>query len=140
MQVSHTLDRIAVTFDDEHAVADAGLILPAILAGKIGLEDAADAVVDRGKRPGRMALTIVHGMLAGAECIDDCDILRSGSTERVLGHKVMAPSTLGTWLRSFTFGHVRQLDRLSEIALTNAWQLGAGPGAERLVIVPRQDK
>jgi hypothetical protein len=134
MQVSHTPDRVAVTFDDEHAVADAGLILPAILAGKIGLEDAADAVVDRGKRAGRMALTIVHGMLAGATCIDDCDILRSGSTERVLGHRVMAPSTLGTWLRSFTFGHVRQLDRFAEIALTNAWQLGAGPGAERLVI------
>lgn len=134
MQSSHTLDRLAVTFDDERAVADAGLILPATLAGKIGLENAADAVVDRGKRPGRMALTIVHGMLAGAGCIDDCGILRSGSTERVLGHKVMAPSTLGTWLRSFTFGHVRQLDKLAEIALTNAWQLGAGPGAERLVI------
>jgi len=134
MQSSHTLDRRAVTFDDERAVADAGLVLPATLAGRLGLEDAADVIVDRGKRPGRMALTIVHGMLAGAECIDDCDILRSGSTERVLGHKVMAPSTLGTWLRSFTFGHVRQLDRLSEIALTNAWQLGAGPGAERLVI------
>jgi len=134
MQSSHTLDRVAVTFDDEHAVADAGLILPATLAGKIRVEDAADAVVDRGKRPGRMALTIVHGMLAGAECIDDCDILRSGSTERVLGHKVMAPSTLGTWLRSFTFGHVRQLDKVAEIALTNAWQLGFGPGAERLVI------
>jgi hypothetical protein len=134
MQVSHTLDRVAVTFDDDRAVADAGLILPAILAGRIGLEDAADAVVDRGYRPGRKVLTIVHAMLAGAACIDDCGILRSGATERVLGHDVVAPSTLGTWLRSFTFGHVRQLDRLAEIALTNAWQLGAGPGAERLVI------
>lgn len=134
MQSSHTLDRVAVTFDDDRAVADAGLILPAILAGRIGLQDAADAVVDRGYRPGRKVLTIVHAMLAGAACIDDCDILRSGSTERVLGHDVVAPSTLGTWLRSFTFGHVRQLDKLAEVALTRAWQLGAGPGTERLVI------
>lgn len=134
MQSSHTLDRVAVTFDDDRAVADAGLILPATLAGRLGLEDAADAVVDRGYRPGRKVLTIMHAMLAGAACIDDCDILRSGATERVLGHDVIAPSTLGTWLRSFTFGHVRQLDKLTEIALTNAWQLGAGPGAERLVI------
>src|SRR5690606_18305081 len=90
--------------------------------------------VDRGYRPGRKVLTIVHAMLAGAACIDDCNILRAGATERVLGHDVIAPSTLGSWLRSFTFGHVRQLDKLTEIALSNAWQLGAGPGAERLVI------
>src|ERR1035441_6867988 len=63
--------------------------------------------------PGRKILTLVHAIVAGAEFIDDCDVLRSGSTQRVLGHKVMAPSTLGTFLRGFTFGHVRQLDRLS---------------------------
>jgi len=53
-------------------------------------------------------------MVAGAQFIDDADVLRSGSTAAVFSHKVMAPSTLGTFLRSFTFGHVRQLDRLSE--------------------------
>lgn len=134
MQVSHTLDRVAVEFDDERAVADAGLLVPAQLVGRLGLEDAADAIVVRGRRAGRKVLTAVHAMLAGAQCIDDCDILRCGATERVLGHRVVAPSTLGTWLRTFTFGHVRQLDKLCELAMTRAWELGAGPGAERLVI------
>src|SRR3954465_8230212 len=73
-------------------------------------------------------------MLLGADCIDDCGVLRSGRTADVLGHRVMAPSTLGTFLRSFTFGHVRQLDRVLDDALQRAWQAGAGPGAGRLVI------
>jgi hypothetical protein len=73
-------------------------------------------------------------MLLGADCIDDCDVLRAGRTEAILGHKAMAPSTLGTFLRSFSFGHVRQLDRVLGQALRRAWQAGAGPGAGRLVI------
>jgi len=60
--------------------------------------------------------------------------LRSGSTGKVLGHRVMAPSTLGTFLRAFTFGHVRQLDRVLSEALGRAWKAGAGPGEGRLVI------
>ena len=114
---SQVLDRIAVTFDDEHAVAAAGLILPATLSGKLGLEAAADAIVGVGHRPGRKAATVVHAMLAGADCIDDVDVLRTGATGRILGHDVAAPSTVGTWLREFTFGHVRQLDRLAETML-----------------------
>jgi hypothetical protein len=66
-------------------------------------------------------------MLAGGDCIDDADLLRCGATSQVLGHRVMAPSTLGTFLRSFTFGHVRQLDRLTEQLLGRAWAAGAGP-------------
>jgi DDE family transposase len=66
-------------------------------------------------------------MLAGADCLDDADVLRCGATSQVLGHRVMAPSTLGTFLRAFTFGHVRQLDRLTEQLLTRAWAAGAGP-------------
>jgi hypothetical protein len=73
-------------------------------------------------------------MVAGAQCIDDADLLRSGSTAEVLAHKVMAPSTLGTFLRAFSFGHVRQLDKVSEAMLTRAWSLGAGPGAEPMTI------
>src|ERR1039458_10270473 len=84
--------------------------------------------------PGRKVLTLVHAMVAGADCIDDCDVLRSGATGKVLGHGVMAPSTLGTFLRSFTFGHVRQLDRLSEALLTRAWAFGAGPGDDPMTI------
>jgi hypothetical protein len=133
MRSSHALDRVAVTFDDEHAVASAGLVLPATLAGRLGIETLADEFIDLGDkpgahRPGRKILTLVHSLLVGGDCIDDAEVLRSGSTAAVLGHRVMAPSTLGTFLRSFTFGHVRQLDRLAEAVLTRAWAAGAGPG------------
>ena len=73
-------------------------------------------------------------MRLGADSIDDCDVLRSGRTARVLGHRVMAPSTLGTFLRAFTFGHVRQLDRVLGELLGRAWRAGAGPGPQRLVV------
>ena len=82
----------------------------------------------------RKVLSLVHGMLAGADSIDDMNVLRAGSTGLVLGHRVMAPSTLGTFLRAFTFGHVRQLDRVLDQALTRAWAAGAGPGDGPLVI------
>ena len=133
------IDGLAVVFDDDRVVADAGLILPATLVGRLGLEGLVDMSVGLGRgpgaaRPGRKVMTIVHAILAGADCIDDCDRLRAGQAEAVLGHRVMAPSTLGTFLRSFTFGHVRQLDRVGELALTRAWAAGAGPGAGSLVI------
>lgn len=73
-------------------------------------------------------------MALGADCIDDCDMLRARRTGLVLGHEVVAPSTLGTFLRAFTFGHVRQLDRVLGQTLTRAWQAGAGPGNGRLVV------
>jgi hypothetical protein len=133
MGSSHTLDQLDVCFDDTHAVANAGLLLPATLAERLGIEQAADQLIDLGERagahrPGRKLLTLVHAMLAGGDCIDDADLLRCGATSQVLGHRVMAPSTLGTFLRAFTFGHVRQLDRLTEQLLTRAWAAGAGPG------------
>jgi hypothetical protein len=133
MASSHTLDQLDICFDDTHAVANAGLLLAATLAERLGVEQAADQLIDLGERPGaahpgRKLLTLVHAMLAGADCIDDADLLRCGATSRVLGHRVMAPSTLGTFLRAFTFGHVRQLDRLTEQLLTRAWAAGAGPG------------
>jgi hypothetical protein len=131
---SQVLDRIAVTFDDERAVAAAGLILPATVSRKLGLEAAADRLVGVGYRPGRKAATVIHAMLAGADCIDDVDLLRSGATWRVVGHEVAAPSTVGSWLRRFTFGHVRQLDRLAETLLARAWAAGAGPGDQPLTI------
>jgi hypothetical protein len=89
-------------------------------------------VIDLGEqpgahRPGRKLLTLVHAILAGGDCIDDADVLRCGATSQVLGHRVMAPSTIGTFLPAFTFGHVRQLDRLTEQILTRAWAAGAGP-------------
>jgi hypothetical protein len=79
-------------------------------------------------------LTLVHAIVAGASHIDHAGMLRAGDTARVLGHQVMAPSTLGTFLRSFSFGHVRQLEAVIGQVLSRAWALGAGPGQARLVI------
>jgi ADP-ribose pyrophosphatase YjhB (NUDIX family) len=121
-------------FDDDHAVADAGLALVGVLSEKLGLEALAEELVYVHPFPGRRVATLVHAMVAGADCIDDADVLRSGSSVEVLAHKVMAPSTLGTFLRAFSFGHVRQLDKVSEAMLTRAWSLGAGPGSEPMTI------
>src|SRR3954465_1419673 len=132
-------DRSEVVFDDERVVVNAGLVLAVTLGRRLGLEAPIDAAVRLGgrpgaSRPGREVLSLLHAMLLGADCIDDCEILRAGRTEAVLGHRPMAPSTLGTFLRSFTFGHVRQLDRVLGQLLRRAWQAGAGPGAGRLVV------
>src|SRR2546425_9708971 len=127
------LDRLRVSFDDERAVANAGLLLPATLAARLGIERLVNETVDLsgrrgGARPGRKVLTLCHAMHLGADSIDDCDVLRSGRTALVLGHGVLAPSTLGTFLRAFTFGHVRQLDRVLGESLRRAWEGGGGAG------------
>ena len=132
-------DRSEVVFDDERVVVNAGIVLAVAVGRRLGIEALVDAAVRLGgrpgaSRPGRKVLSLIHAMLLGADCIDDCDVLRAGRTEAVLGHRPMAPSTLGTFLRSFTFGHVRQLDRVLGQALRRAWQAGAGPGKGRLVI------
>jgi hypothetical protein len=133
------LDGIAVEFDDERAVADAGIVLAATLAGRLGIEALVDGTVDLGERPGAAnagakVMRLISAMALGADCIDDCDLLRAGRTGQVLGHAVAAPSTLGTFLRAFTFGHVRQLDRVLADSLTRAWRAGAGPGDGRLIV------
>jgi hypothetical protein len=130
---------LQVTFDEPGLVADAGLVLVATLASRLGLEALVDATVrftDRagGFKPGRKVLTLVHAMVAGASHIGHADRLRSGASGAVLGHKVMAPSTLGTFLRAFSFGHVRQLDAVISESLRPAWALGLGPGPGRLVV------
>ena len=79
-------------------------------------------------------LTLVLSALAGGDCIDDADALRAGGSEPALGCVVKAPSTLGTFLRSFRWGHVRQLDRVSRDLLAQAWAVGAGPGDDPLTI------
>ena len=131
--VSRSIDRVAVTFDDPTLVADAGLIVPATLMARLGLEALVNErvrLVDRvgGSRPGRKVLTLVTSILAGGSHIDHADRLRAGATQAVLPFRVMAPSTLGTFLRSFTFGHVRQLDAVIAETTRRAWSLGAGPG------------
>ena len=132
-------DRIHVAFDDLRFVANAGLLLPVTLAQHLGLRELVDSHVDLGDAPGRAntgdkMLTLVASALTGGDCIDDADALRAGGTARVLGCVVKAPSTLGTFLRSFRWGHVRQLDRVSRKLLAWAWAAGAGPGAGPLII------
>jgi hypothetical protein len=134
MQTLLSPSRLLVAFDDEHLVANAGLALVGVLSEKLGLEKLCEEFVDVRPFPGRRVATLVHAMVAGASCIDDADVLRSGATSSVLSHRVMAPSTLGTFLRRFSFGHVRQLDRVSELLMTRAWSLGAGPGDEPMTI------
>jgi hypothetical protein len=128
-----------VDFDDPNLVANAGLLLVGTLVVQLGLEALVNQLVRLagrvgGSRPGRKVLTLVHAMVAGGSHIDHVDVLRAGNTSAVLPHRVMAPSTLGTFLRSFTFGHVRQLEAVVGTVLQRAWALGAGPGAGRLVI------
>jgi len=137
--VSRGIDRIAVTFDEPNLVANAGLLLVATLVVRLGLERLINTTVDLSGRiggavPGRKVLTVVHAMVAGGSHIDHANVLRAGATQSVLSHRVMAPSTLGTFLRAFSFGHVRQLDSVLAETLRRAWALGAGPGSNRLVV------
>ena len=138
-RVSRAVDRVEVTFDDETLVADAGLIVPATLMVRLGLEALINQTVRLaggvgGAWPGRKILTLVASILAGGSHIDHVDRLRAGATEEVLPFRVMAPSTLGTFLRAFTFGHVRQLDAVIAETIRRAWSLGAGPQAAAMTI------
>jgi Transposase DDE domain group 1 len=134
------LDGVRVDFDDERVVSDAGIALVATLAQRLGIEGLVQRWVRLcGDRPGacnagRKVVALIYAMALGADCIDDCQLLRAGRTRRLLGGWLPAPSTLGTFLRAFTFGHVRQLDRVLGEALKRAWAAGAGPGSGRLVV------
>jgi len=134
------LDSLTVEFDDERVVCDAGIVLVAALAQRLGVEALAGRLVRLGRdragaaNVGRKVMALLFSMVLGADSIDDCDVLRAGRTRRLLGGWIPAPSTLGTFLRAFTFGHVRQLDKLLGESLQRAWAAGAGPGDGRLVV------
>ena len=126
-------DGIHIAFDDHRLVNNAGLILPATLALHLGLPQLVDRHLDLGRAPGRAntgdkMMTLVASALAGGDCIGDADALRTGGMACTLGGTLKAPSTLGTFLRSFRWGHARQLDRVSRELLARAWAAGAGPG------------
>ena len=126
------IDRLAVAFDEESLVSDAGLLAVGTLMKRLGLEGLLDETVRMGgrvggSRPGRKILSLVVSMLLGGSHIDHADRLRAGSTRRVLPFRVMASSTLGTFLRSFTWGHVRQLDKALGETLRRFWSAGGGP-------------
>ena len=139
MLPSNHPDGIHIACDDHRRVNNAGLILPATLAQHLGRPQLVRQRLDLGNAPGRAntgdkIVTLVASALAGGDCIDDADVLRAGGTARVLGCVVKAPSTLGTFLRSFRWGHVRQLDRVSRELLARAWAAGAGTGDGPLTI------
>src|SRR3954468_22074974 len=134
------LDGLRVCFDDERVVSDAGVALVATLAQRLGIEALAGRRVRlRRDRPGaanagRKVMALLFAMVLGADSIDDTDVLRAGRTRRLLGGAAPAPSTLGTFLRAFAFGHVRERDALLGRTLERAWKAGAGPGDGRLIV------
>ena len=106
----HTVPRVSTVFDDPNLVGSAGLVPVMRLAEQAGLHGLLERQLSvRSAHAATKASCVVAGMLAGADSIDDLDVLRHGGMAKVFSG-IRAPSTLGTFLRAFTFGHVRQLD------------------------------
>jgi hypothetical protein len=136
---SCTLDRVDVRADDENGVSDAGLLVAATLGQRLGLPELLRRHLtvpgSVGANPDVKCLTVIHSLLAGGDCIDDVDALRAGATGAVLGHRVAAPSTVGSFLRAFGFGHARQLDAVARELLTRSVRVGAHPGIGESVTI-----
>ncbi len=151
MRLSHTLGRTSAAFDDPNLVSAGGLLPVLALAESAGLRQLADehlsVPTDKGANAGLKVSSLVAGMVAGADSIDDMALLRHGGMGRVFA-RAYAPSTLGSFLRAFTFGHVRQLDAVASrflVALAGLTRLldtsmrkqvtasgqGTGQGTER---------
>jgi len=122
VKLSHTRAATSARFDDPNLVGCAGLVPVLALADAAGLSGLAGAHLsvpgDKGANAGLKVASLVAGMVAGADSIDDMSLLRHGGMGRVFA-RAYAPSTLGSFLRAFTFGHVRQLDALASRFLTN---------------------
>lgn len=131
VSASHSLDRLVVSADDGNAVSDAGLLVAASLGQRLGLPGLLREHVtvpgSLGAHPDDKCLTVIHSLLAGGDCIDDVAALRAVSTQAVLGHRVAAPSTVGSFLRAFGFNHARQLDAVARRLLARAVAAGASP-------------
>ena len=144
MQLCHTPAALSAVFDEPNLIACAGLVPAVALADRIGLRDLADEwlTVPGSTRdaPGSKVMSLVAGMLAGADSIDDMDLLRHGGMDKVFAD-VRAPSTLGTFLRAFTFGHVRQLDAVASRALIGLAERGPGllAGSDGVVMLDIDD-
>jgi|NGEPerStandDraft_6_1074524.scaffolds.fasta_scaffold10407_2 hypothetical protein len=130
MEASHDLTRISTSFDESHLVAHAGLLAPAVLVQRIGL---AELVTDTlslpesvGANSAAKLTTVLAGMLAGADSIDDLDVLRSGATPRLFDD-LRAPLDGGQLAAGIHLLHVRQLDALGRLLRTRLWAVGAGP-------------
>ncbi|MCS5480997.1 IS1380 family transposase [Corynebacterium sp. YIM 101645] len=122
MQLSHTPAALSISFDDPTLVSSAGLVPVMRLADTAGLSALAQhrltVAGDKGANAGAKITSLVAGMVAGADSIDDMDQLRHGGMHRLFT-RIYAPSTLGSFLRAFTFGHVRQLDAVASRFLTS---------------------
>lgn len=130
MQLSHTLPVVSASFDEPNLVSSAGLVPLMRLAEQAGLGRLGDerltVPTDKGANAGRKLASLVAGMAAGADSIDDIALLRHGAMGKIF-HRPYAPSTLGSFLRAFTFGHVRQAD-----AIASRFLLALAEGTELL--------
>jgi hypothetical protein len=129
MRASHDLAQVSVSCDESNLVSTAGLLPAAALAQKVGLAELVEARVRlacHGANGGTKALSVVGSMLAGGDSIDDVALLRAGATP-TLFDQTRAPSTIGTWLRSFKWSNVRELDAVTRELLARLWAAGAGP-------------
>lgn len=121
MQLSHSRKVVSARFDDPNLVSSAGLVPVMGIAADAGLTELAhqhlSVPTDKGANAGLKVASLVAGMVAGADSIDDMALLRHGGMGRIFG-RTYAPSTLGSFLRAFTFGHVRQLDAVASRFLT----------------------
>jgi hypothetical protein len=140
MQLSHTPGAVSAVFDDPNLVSSAGLVPVVALARSAGLPELVEQHLtvpsDKGANAGRKVSSLVAGMVAGADSIDDMALLRHGGMGRVFAH-AYAPSTLGSFLRSFTFGHVRQLDAVASrflTALADQTPVLPGLGGEHVLV------
>ena len=143
MQLSHALPVMSATFDEPNLVVSSGLIPAVGLAQQVGIAELADDLVTvpgpAGANAGAKVMSLVAGMATGADSISDLQVLRHAAMGRVFTH-IKAPSTIGTFLRGFTFGHVRQLDAVASrtlIGLTRATPLL--PGIESGCVIDIDD-
>jgi DDE family transposase len=143
VRVSHRFDRGSAVFDDGNLVSCAGLVPVMTLAEQTGLRRLlgekvrirAARIKSGAANPAPKLATVVAGMIAGADCIDEIDVLRSGGMKTVFGG-VYAPSTVGTLLREFTFGHARQLESvLREHLVALCERVDLLPGAAERVFI-----
>ena len=143
VQVSHRFAADSAVFDDDNLVSCAGLVPVMTLAEQTGLSEllaekvhiTEPRIKSGSANPAPKLTTLIAGMCAGADCIDDIDVLRSGGMKTLFGG-VYAPSTVGTLLREFTFGHARQLESvLREHLVALCERVDLLPGAEQRVFV-----
>jgi hypothetical protein len=142
MQSSHAANAVDIVCDDPNLIVDAGLVSVVALAEQVGLPELVaehvtitDAANSAGANPAAKVMSLLAGMVAGADSIEDVDRLRHAGNA-VVFDQIRAPSTLGTFLRAFTHGHVQQLNAvLRQVVIALAERAPLLPGADEVVFV-----